>query len=108
MENKNTLKCTFAIEIQINKLFTLIWVTSINKFSCKYFLIKCSSVCCYQKGKAGVANNPYLIRLFRIMSIPTTFRLFLVLTSTNRRATSGVYAITVTTSAYHSHRCGRL
>jgi hypothetical protein len=28
--------------------------------------------------------------------------------STNRQATSGVYAITVTTSAYHSRRCGRL
>jgi hypothetical protein len=27
---------------------------------------------------------------------------------TNRQATSGVYAITVTTSAYHSRRCGRL
>jgi hypothetical protein len=27
---------------------------------------------------------------------------------TNRQATSGVYAITVTTSAYHSRRCGVL
>jgi hypothetical protein len=27
---------------------------------------------------------------------------------TNRQATSGVYAITVTTSAYHGRRCGRL
>jgi hypothetical protein len=27
---------------------------------------------------------------------------------TNWQATSGVYAITVTTSAYHSRRCGRL
>jgi len=26
----------------------------------------------------------------------------------NRQATSGVYAIAVTTSAYHSRRCGRL
>jgi hypothetical protein len=52
-------------------------------------------------------NNATVIRLFWIMSIPTTFRLFLVLTS-NRQATSGVYAITVTTSAYHSRRCGRL
>jgi hypothetical protein len=40
MENKYTLKFTFAIEIQIDKLFTLVWVTSINKFSCKYFSIK--------------------------------------------------------------------
>jgi hypothetical protein len=27
---------------------------------------------------------------------------------TNRQASSGVYAITVTTSAYHSRRCSRL
>ena len=47
MENKYTLKFTFAIEIQIDKLFTLVLVTSVNKFSCKYFSIKCSSVCCY-------------------------------------------------------------
>ena len=40
IENKYTSKCTFAIEIQIDKLFTLVWVTSINKFSCKYFSIK--------------------------------------------------------------------
>jgi hypothetical protein len=58
MENKYTLKCTYAIEIQIDKLFTLFWVTNINKFSCKYFSIKCSSVCCYQleaqpKGSVG-------------------------------------------------------
>ena len=56
MENKYTLKFTFAIEIQINKLFTLALVTSINKCSCKYFSIKCSSVCCYQKCKPDVAN----------------------------------------------------
>ena len=61
MENKYTLKFTFAIEIQIDKLFTLVWVTSINKFSCKYFSIKYSAVCSYQKGKADVANNLYLI-----------------------------------------------
>jgi hypothetical protein len=49
------------------------------------------------------------IQLFRIMSIPTTFRLFRVLTSDKLgKTTSGVYAITVTTSAYHSRRCGRL
>jgi hypothetical protein len=47
MENKYTLKFTFAIEIQINKLFTLALVTSINNCSCKYFSIKSSSVCCY-------------------------------------------------------------
>ena len=44
MENKYTLKFTFAIEIQIDRLFTLVLVTSISKFSCKYFSIKCSSV----------------------------------------------------------------
>jgi hypothetical protein len=32
MENKYILKFTFAIEIQIDKLFTLALVTSINKF----------------------------------------------------------------------------
>jgi hypothetical protein len=32
MENKYTLKFTFAIEIQIDKLLTLTLVTSINKF----------------------------------------------------------------------------
>ena len=58
MENKYTLKFTFAIEIQIDKLFTLALVTSINKFSCKYFSIKCSSVCYL---KADVTNNLYLI-----------------------------------------------
>ena len=49
MDNKYTLKCTFAIEIQPDKFFPLVWVTSINKFSCKYFSIKSSSVCCYLK-----------------------------------------------------------
>ena len=28
---------------------------------CKYFSIKCSSVCCYKKGKADVANNLNLL-----------------------------------------------
>jgi hypothetical protein len=31
MDNKYTLKCTFAIEIQPDKFFPLVWVTSINK-----------------------------------------------------------------------------
>jgi hypothetical protein len=44
MENKYTLKFTFAIEIQIDKLFNLVLVTSINKCSCKYFSIKCSII----------------------------------------------------------------
>ena len=56
MGNKNTLKFTFAIEIQIDKLFTLTLVTSINKCSYNYFSINCSSVCCYQKCKPDVAN----------------------------------------------------
>ena len=56
MENKYTLKFTFGIEIQIDKLFNLVLVTSINKCSCKYFSIKCSSVCCYQTCKPDVAN----------------------------------------------------
>jgi hypothetical protein len=56
IENKYTLKFTFAIEIQIDKLFTLALVTGINKCSCKYFSIKCSSVCCYKKCKPDVAN----------------------------------------------------
>ena len=51
MENKYTLKFTFAIEIQIDNLFTLVLATSkkkcVNKFSCKYFSIKCSFVCCF-------------------------------------------------------------
>ena len=33
IRNRYTLKCTIAI----NKLFTLVWTTSINQFSCKYF-----------------------------------------------------------------------
>ena len=41
IENKYTLKRTFSIEIQIDKLLTLGWVTSINKFACKYFSFKC-------------------------------------------------------------------
>ena len=50
-----------------------------------------------------------VIWLFRIMSIPTMFCLFCVLTSEMvGRLTSGVYTITVTTSTYHSRRCGRL
>ena len=57
MDNKYTLKFTFAIEIQIDKLFTLALVTGINKCSCTYFSIKCSSVCCYQKCKPDVAND---------------------------------------------------
>ena len=61
MENKYTLRFTFAIEIQIDNLFTLALVTRINTFSCTYFSIKCSSVCCYQKCKPDVAKNQYLI-----------------------------------------------
>ena len=53
VENKYTLKYTFAIEKQTDQLFTLVWVTSINECSCKYCSIKCSS----KKIKAGVANN---------------------------------------------------
>ena len=44
----------------VHSRIRLVLVTSINKFSCKYFSIKCSFVCC-QKGKADVANNLYLI-----------------------------------------------
>ena len=66
MENKYTLRFTFAIEIQIDNLFTLALVTSINTFSCTYFSFKCSSVCCYQKCKPDVAKNPYLI----VQSVP--------------------------------------
>ena len=62
MEKKHTLIFTFAIEIQIDELFTLVLVTSsVNKFSCKHFSIKCSSVYCYQKDKADVAKNLNLI-----------------------------------------------
>jgi hypothetical protein len=39
MESKCTLK--FTLQIQIDKLFTLVLITGINKFSCKYFSIKC-------------------------------------------------------------------
>jgi hypothetical protein len=53
VENKYTLKYTFAIEKQTDQLFTLVWLTSINECSCKYCSIKCSS----KKIKAGVANN---------------------------------------------------
>ena len=60
MENKYTLKFTFAIEIQIDNLLTLALVNRINKCSCKYFSIKCSSVCCYQQCKPDVAKIPYL------------------------------------------------
>ena len=59
IENKYTLKCLFAIEIQICQLFTLVWVTSVNKLSCKYFSIKCSYVYIFLKIK--IANNLYLM-----------------------------------------------
>ena len=66
MENKYTLRFTFAIEIQIDHLLTLALVNSINTFSCTYFSIKCSSVRCYQKCKPDVTKNPYLI----VQSVP--------------------------------------
>jgi hypothetical protein len=52
------------METYIGKLFTLVLVTSIKKFSCKYFSIERSSVCCYLKSKADVANNPHLMPLW--------------------------------------------
>jgi hypothetical protein len=57
--------------------------------------------------KSVSTSNMYIIRLFRIMSIPTTSRLFRVLTSEQIGRRLPVF-ITVTTSAYHSRRCGRL
>ena len=54
----------------------------------------------------NLLRNEETIRLFRIMSIPTTFRLFRVLTS--EMLCRRLPVIAVTTLAYHSRRCGRL
>ena len=85
IENKYTLICTFAIEIQMDKLFTLVSITSINEFSCKYFSIKCSSVYLLSKkitSQQSVFNTPIWFRVLQCQ-LPVSFNLLISVENMN-------------------------
>jgi hypothetical protein len=75
-----------------------------------YFPIFSLNCICFQQIISLFSRTiyPYLIRLFWIMSIPTTFRLFRVLTSELIGRRLPVFTLLLWQRQHISLRCGRL
>jgi hypothetical protein len=96
--------CKRQISIKLFYLYQRLQCRDKYFFKIKFVFFLYLPLCIYfwyqtDSGNTVVSNhvNSYHVPSFSCLDVWT-----------NRQGTSGVYAITVTTSAYHSRRCGRL